>query len=93
MAKKKKKMRPRSQTDVLHLLTPSLHFVPSVLVLHVVCGLLFPGEPVADVQAGGQPAEGGRRRRPGGCHLLLLLHLHLGKGLAGQAAEHVARLD
>lgn len=52
---------------------------PSLLGLLLVRGFLLPGQPVASLQAQGQPSE----RRDGcspGCHrLLLLLHFHLGK--------------
>lgn len=50
----------------------------SVLVLHLVRGLLFLGQSVAGGKTRGQPSASGRRRGTGGHHLLLLLHLHLG---------------
>ncbi len=67
--------------------------LPSVLVLHVVCGFLFLGKPVAGHQAWRQPAEGGRGRCPGSHHLLLLLHLHLGKGLHTSLVHSIKQHD
>ena len=50
----------------------------SILVVCLVCGVLFPGQPVAGCQGGGQPSKGGRGRSPSRHYLRLFLHLHLG---------------
>lgn len=52
---------------------------PSLLGLLLVRGFLLPGQPVASLQAQGQPSERRDGRSPG-CHrLLLLLHFHVGE--------------
>lgn len=56
----------------------SLYPSCSILVVCLVCGVLFPGQPVAGCQGGGQPFKGGRGRSPSRHYLRLLLHLHLG---------------
>lgn len=52
---------------------------PSLLGLPLVRGLLLPGQPVAGLQAQGQPTERRDGRSPGRHRLLLLLHLHVGE--------------
>ncbi|EAW60321.1 synaptogyrin 1, isoform CRA_a, partial [Homo sapiens] len=66
---------------------PVRHRCLGLLGFPLVRGILLPGQPVAGLQAQGQPTERRDGRSPGRHRLLLFLHLHLGgPGCAGLPA-------
>lgn len=80
--------RHLSSTDGVVFISTTDISVSSFLVIHVVRGFLPVGQPVAGVEPGGQPTDGGSRRCSGSHHLLLLLHLHLGRSLSSRQCWH-----